>query len=51
MLTFNFMLVGQTTVSEERTTDEVQARDIVLELTYKSKILNGHLITHHMLIR
>jgi len=33
------MLVGQTTVSEERTTNEVQARDILLELTYQSNII------------
>jgi len=51
MLTFNFMLVGQTTVSEARTTDEVQACDIHLELTYQSDILHGHIITLHMLSR
>jgi len=51
MLTFNFMSVAQTTVSEERTTDEVQARDILLELTYQSNILHGHIITLHILSR
>jgi len=51
ILTFNFMSVGQTTVSEERTTDEVQARDILLELTYQSNILHGHIITLHTLSR
>jgi hypothetical protein len=51
MLTFNFTLVEPTTVSEKRTTDEVQARDILLELTYRSNILHGHIITLHMLSR
>ena len=45
------MLVGQTTVSEERTADEVQARDVLLELTYQSDILHGHIITLLMLSR
>jgi hypothetical protein len=41
MLTFNFVLVGRTAVSEVQTTDEVQAHDILAELTYQSDILRG----------